>query len=63
MHNQNLTDEEIIAMAVAAIAVETGEDPKRMRVKSFHKVSESSLQKFLKDSNTEFNKFKLENVL
>lgn len=63
MHNHNLTDEEIVAMSVAAIAKQTGKDPKKMIVRSFHKVSESSLQKFLKDSNTEFNKYKLENVL
>ena len=48
---EELTKEEIVAMAVAAIAEETGTDVRDMRVVSFREIGESALMKYVRENN------------
>ena len=47
-------------MAVVAAAEEMHEMPENIRVLSFREVKESSLQRYLRDSEIQYNRFKLE---
>lgn len=60
---EELTKEEIIAMAVAAIAEETGTDAKNLRVTSFKEVQKSLLSQYLSDNNISYKKYTLEDEL
>ena len=50
----------IIAMAVAAIAEETNQDIKKVRVKSFREAEKSSLEKYIEANNLVYKKYQLE---
>ena len=65
MADTELTKEDIVAMAVAAIAEETGTDCRNIRVKSFKELSLSGLQKYIQDNNItyKYKKYTLEDEL
>ena len=51
--------DEIIAMAVAAIAEELKTDIKRIRVKSFREVEKSNLEKYIEEKSIPYRKYQL----
>ena len=55
-----LSNEQIIAMSVAAIAEQTGSDVRDLRVVSFKEIGVSPLQKYLNDHKLNFKKYTLE---
>ena len=63
MADTELTKEEIGAMAVAAIAEETGTDCKNIRVKSFKEASLTGLQKYIQENSITYKKYTLEDEL
>ncbi len=52
--------EMIVAMAVAAIAEETGTDPRQVIVHSFKEIQKSSLEKYIADHHLSYHKYQLE---
>lgn len=52
--------EKVLAMAVAAVAEETGGDAKRVTVLSFKEVQKSSLEKYIEDNQIIYHKYQLE---
>lgn len=52
--------EKVLAMAVAAVAEETGIDAKRVTVLSFKEVQKSSLEKYIEDKQIIYHKYQLE---
>ena len=60
---EELTIEEIAAMAVAAIAEETNTDAKNLRIVSFREIQESPLMQFVKDNGISYKKYSLEDEL
>ena len=54
--------EKIIAMAVAAIAEETGTDVKHISVRSFREVHAGSLEKYLAENHIAYHKYQLEDA-
>ena len=60
---EELTKEEIVAMAVAAIAEKTGKDIRNLRVVSFRELGESGLMKYIRDNNISYKKYTLEDEL
>jgi len=60
---EELTKEEIVAMAIAAIAEETGTDAKNLRVVSFRELGESALGKYIRENNISYKKYTLEDEL
>lgn len=57
-----LSDDEIITMAIAAIAEELGTDVKKIRVKSFSEVQKSDLEKYVEENHINYTKFSLEEM-
>ena len=55
----DITKEEILAMAVAAVAEEEGEDVSRLRVVSFREIQRSSLEQYIADHGIEYKKYQL----
>ena len=51
--------EKIVAMAVAAIAEETQEDVKNLRVVSFREIKKSSLEQYIADHGIQYKKYQL----
>ena len=51
--------EKILAMAVAAIAEESGTDPKKVIVRSFKEIKKSSLEKYIEENHLEYHKYQL----
>lgn len=60
---EELTKEEIIAMAIAAIAEETGTDAKNLRVVSFREVKQSPLMQYVADRKINYKRYELEDEL
>ena len=60
---EELTKEQIVAMAVAAIAEKTGKEIKNLRVVSFRELGESSLMKSIREKNISYKKYALEDEL
>ena len=54
--------EKIVAMAVAAIAEETGSDPKQVVVRSFREIHKSSLEQYIADQHISWHKYQLEDA-
>lgn len=52
--------EEVLAMAVACVAEESGVDPKHVIVRSFREVPKSSLQKYIEENKISYRKYQLE---
>lgn len=57
-----LSDDEIVTMAIAAIAEELGTDVKKIRVKSFSEVQKSDLEKYVEENHINYTKFSLEEM-
>ena len=60
---EELTKEEIVAMAVAAIAEETKTDIRSLRVVSFRELGENPLLKYVRENNIAYKKYSLEDEL
>ena len=54
-----LTDEAVVAMAVAAIAEETGVKSDNLRVVSFRKVNKTSLEEYIEENDINYKKYQL----
>lgn len=54
-----ITDEAVIAMAVAAIAEEKGVSADKLRVVSFKKAQRSSLEEYIEKNNINYKKYRL----
>ena len=54
------SNEEIVAMAVAVIAEETGTDASRVRVVSFSRVHKSGLERYVEERGIAYRKYRLE---
>lgn len=54
-----LTDDAVVAMAVAAIAEENGIDADNLRVVSFIKVNKTSLEEFVEENEISYKKYQL----
>lgn len=52
--------EKVLAMAVAAVAEETGVDIKKVTVRSFREVQKSGLEKYIEDNQIIYHKYQLE---
>ena len=57
-----LTKEQIIVMAVAAIAEENGTDPKHVIVRSIREVQKSGLEKYIEENHITYHKYRLEDA-
>ncbi len=55
----DISKEQIVAMAVAAIAEETQEDIKNLRVVSFREIKKSSLEQYIADHGIQYKKYQL----
>ncbi|MCQ2531904.1 MAG: hypothetical protein MJ093_04280 [Saccharofermentans sp.] len=60
---EELTREEIAAMAIACIAEETGTDSKNLRIVSFREVKQSPLMQYVSDNGINYKKYTLEDEL
>lgn len=54
-----LNDEAIVAMAIAAIAEESGADIKNIRVRSFRKIGKSALEEYIEERGITYKKYQL----
>ncbi len=54
-----LTKEQIVAMAVAAVAEEEKLDVKTLRVRSFREVQPSALAQYIADRGIQYKKYQL----
>ncbi|MBQ9472656.1 MAG: hypothetical protein IJU73_05875 [Ruminococcus sp.] len=54
-----ITDEAVIAMAVAVIAEEKGVSADKLRVVSFKKAQKSSLEEYIEKNNINYKKYRL----
>lgn len=54
------SNEEIVAMAVVAIAEELGSDASRVRVASFSRVRKSGLERYVEEHGIAYHKYRLE---
>ncbi len=54
-----LNDEAIVAMAIAAIAEESGADIKNIRVRSFRKIGKSALEEYIEERGIAYKKYQL----
>ena len=52
--------EEVLAMAVACVAEESGVDPKHVIVRSFREIPKSSLQQYIEENKIRYRKYQLE---
>ena len=52
--------EKVLAMAVAAVAEESGIEPKHVVVRSFKEIQKSSLEKYIADNHIAYQKYQLE---
>ena len=51
--------EKILAMAVAAVAEESGIEPKHVVVRSYKEIQKSSLEKYIEDNHINYQKYQL----
>ena len=51
--------EKVLAMAVAAVAEESGIEPKHVVVRSFKEIQKSSLEKYIEDNHITYQKYQL----
>ena len=54
--------EKVLAMAVAAVAEETGVDTKHVVVRSFREIQKSSLEQYIEDHRISYRKYQLEDT-
>ena len=60
---EELTKEQIVAMAIAAIAEETQTDAKNLRVVSFKEIQKTPLMQYVSDNNINYKRYELEDEL
>ena len=60
---EELTKEQFVAMAIAAIAEETKTDAKNLRVVSFREVQKTPLMQYVSDNNINYKRYELEDEL
>lgn len=51
--------EEIVAMAIAAIAEELKTEVHRVKVLSFHEVEKNILERYIEENSIDYNKYQL----
>ena len=56
---EELTANEIVAMAAACVAEELGTDVKNIRIRNFHEVHETGLAKYIRDNKINYVKYQL----
>ncbi|MBR1797705.1 MAG: hypothetical protein IJ757_06825 [Clostridiales bacterium] len=56
---EELTKDQIVAMAVACVAEELDTDIKNVRVRSFREVHKTGLAKFIEDNKIDYVKYQL----
>lgn len=54
-----LNDEAVVAMAIAAIAEESGADMSNIRVRSFRKIGKSELEEYIEKRGITYKKYQL----
>ena len=57
--NERMEKEQIVAMAIAAIAEETQTDASAIRVVSFREVQKNALEQYISDYHIEYKKYQL----
>ncbi len=63
MDKQTLDMDEVVAMAVAAVAEDLRQDIKRIRVVSFREVFPSPLENYLAEKKISFKRYELKDEL
>ena len=63
MDEQTMDMDELVAMAVAAVAEDMQTDAKRIRVVSFHEVFPSPLERYLAERKISFKRYELKDEL
>lgn len=56
---EELSREQIVAMAAACIAEELGTDVKNLRISNFHEVHKKGLAKYIADNKIDYVKYQL----
>ena len=57
--SEELSREQIVAMAAACIADELGTEVKNLRISSFHEVHKTGLAKYIEDNKINYVKYQL----
>ena len=63
MNEQTMDMDEVVAMAVAAVAEDLRQDIKRIRVVSFREVFPSPLENYLAEKKISFKRYELKDEL
>ena len=63
MYEDTFDMDELVAMAVAAVAEDMRTDVKRIRVVNFHEVFPSSLERYLAERKISFKRYELKDEL
>ena len=63
MDEQTMDKDELVAMAVAAVAEDLRQDIRRIRVVSFREISPSPLQNYLAERKISFRRYELKDEL
>ena len=63
MEKKELDMDELVAMAVAAVAEDMRQDVKRIHVMSFREISPSPLSKYLAERGISFKRYELKDEL
>ena len=56
---EELTKDQIVAMAAACVAEELGTEVKNLRISNFHEVCKTGLAKYIEDNNSKYVKYQL----
>lgn len=59
---EELSDDQIVAMAAACVAFKLGTNVKNLRIRGFHEVHKSGLAKYIDDNNIDYVKYQLGGV-
>ena len=57
--SEELSREQIVAMAAACIAEELGTEVKNLRISHFHEVHKTGLAKYIEENNINYVKYQL----
>ena len=57
--SEELSREQIVAMAAAGIAEELGTEVKNLRISNFHEVHKTGLAKYIEDNKINYVKYQL----
>lgn len=56
---EEITKEQIVAMAAACVAEQLGTDVKNLRISNFHEVHKTGLAKYIEDNKINYVKYQL----